>query len=212
MAIIDEQVERYLTQLMPINDDLLKELQQEGIEQEIPIIQVPSIKLIEVFINLVKPKTIIEVGAAIGFSTIWLAKACPNATIHTIERKEHLAQKTRDNIKRAGLEKQIILHEGDALEIIPTLPKAELIFIDAAKGHYLQFFELAYPLLETGGVLIFDNILFRGYVADEEIAETKPMLRKIRSFNDFIANNDKVKTSFIPIGDGLAICYKMEER
>lgn len=211
MSYIDTKVENYLEQLMPINDQFLQELQKEGLANDVPIIQVPSLKLIEVLINLVKPTTIIEVGSAIGFSTIWLGKAFPKATIHTIERKKEMAEKTRNNIQKAALEDQIILHEGDALNILPTLPKAEVIFIDAAKGKYVEFFEIAYPLLRDGGILIFDNILFRGYIADEEIVKTKPMLRKIRRFNDFIANNTKIKTSFIPIGDGLAICYKTEE-
>ena len=211
MGIVDEKIEQYLELLMPIQDSFLKGLQKEGLDDEIPIIQVPSLKLIEVLLQIIKPKVMIEVGAAIGFSTLWLAKAQPNTKIHTIERKSTMAERARQNIKKAGLEEQIILHEGDAMDILPTLPKAQLIFIDAAKGKYVEFFELAYPLLDAGGIMIFDNILFRGYVADDEIAESKPMLRKLRSFNDFIANNQRVATTFIPIGDGLAICYKTEE-
>ncbi len=211
MGFINDEVENYLNDLMPIQDDLLKELQQEGLDYDVPIIQVPSIRLLELFLKTIMPKTIIEVGTAIGFSTIWLAKAFPNSTIHTIERKKEMIEKAKYNIDKAGLNSRIILHEGEAIHILPTLPKTEFIFIDAAKGKYIEFFDLAYPLVKKGGVLVFDNVLFRGYVADENIAKTKPMLRKIRKFNQFIANHDKVETSFIPIGDGLAICYKTED-
>jgi len=211
MSFIQAEVESYLNHLMPIQDPLLKELYEEGIKDEIPIIQVPSIRFIELLIKMVQPKTIIEVGAAIGFSTIWIAKALPDAVIHTIERKPLMAERARENIKKAGLEDRIILHEGDAINIIPTLPSADFVFIDAAKGKYKQFFDLIYPLVKTNGIMAFDNILFRGYVADSEIANSKPMLRKIRAFNDFIATTSLVETSFIPIGDGLALCRKMEE-
>ncbi|MGD9677236.1 MAG: O-methyltransferase [Vulcanibacillus sp.] len=211
MAFLDEKVERYLNQLMPIKFPLLADLYQEGIEEDIPIIQVPSLKLIEIFLNIIKPEIVIEVGTAIGFSAIWLATACPNAVIHTIERKPEMISKAKNNIEMANLSSRIILHEGDAIYILPTLPKSELIFIDAAKGKYKEFFELAFPLLNVGGVFIFDNILFRGFIADEEIVYTKPMLRKIREFNDVLKNNEKILTSFIPIGDGLAVSYKLED-
>ncbi|MFT9487006.1 MAG: O-methyltransferase [Tepidibacillus sp.] len=211
MSFLNEEVEQYLTQLMPIEDPLLYKIQQEGLAQEIPIIQVPSIRLIQLFLQMIKPKTIIEVGTAIGFSTIWLAQAAPDATIHTIERKASMAAKAREHFRQMKLDKQIILHEGEAIQVIPTLPQADFIFIDAAKGKYKEFFHLTFPLLKVGGVFVFDNVLFRGYVADPIIAETKPMLRKIRDFNDFIATFPKLSTSFIPIGDGLAVCYKTEE-
>lgn len=211
MGIVNDQVENYLDSLMPIKDPLIEKIQKEGIEGEIPIIQVQSIKLIEILLKTIQPKTMIEVGTAIGFSSIWLAKAFPNCTIHTIERKPAMIEKAKKNIEKAGLSERIILHEGNALEILPTLSKADFIFVDAAKGQYINFFELAYPLLKNKGVIVFDNILFRGYVADDDIVSSKPMLRKIKKFNDYIAKQDKVQTSFVPIGDGLAICYKTEE-
>lgn len=211
MSIIDDKVIQYLDDMIPLNDDFIKELQKDGIDNEVPIIQVPSLKLIEVFLNVIKPKVMIEIGTAIAFSTIWLAKAYPEMKIHTIERKDEMIKKARANINKANLTDRIILHEGEALDILPILPKADIIFIDAAKGKYQDFFDLAYPLLNVGGIFLFDNILFRGYIADDNIYKTKPMLRKIRNFNDNIANNEKLITSFVPIGDGLAISYKLEE-
>lgn len=211
MNITNEKVEQYLIDLMPMRDKLLIDIQQQGIKDEIPIIQVASLNLIKMLLRPIKPQIIIELGTAIAFSTIWLAKVFPNTTIHTIERNPQMIEKAKANIRKAGLEDQIILHEGQAVNILPTLPKAEFIFIDAAKGKYKEFYELAYPLLKQNGLLVFDNILFRGYVADEEIYKTKPMLRKIRAFNEFIATKENIETSFVPVGDGLAICYKTEE-
>jgi len=211
VAVVDKKVEQYLDQLMPIQDESLQALQQEGMEAEIPIIQIPSIRFIQLLLHIINPQTIIEVGTAIGFSAIWLAKAFPHAIIHTIERDPKMIKKAKENIQKAGLTENIILHEGDAVDVLPTLPQADFIFIDAAKGKYKEFFHLADPLLKVGGIFVFDNVLFRGYVADEEVVKTKPMLKKIRAFNDFIASYNKLKTSFVPIGDGLAIAYKTEE-
>lgn len=211
VGITDEKVERYLEYLMPIKDPLLEELQKQGFEAEVPIIQVPSLRLIQLFLHMTKPKTIIEVGTAIAFSTIWLAKSLPDVKVHSIERNALMLEKARENIEKSGLSDQIILHEGDAVKILPTLPEAEFIFIDAAKAKYQKFLHLAFPLLKVGGIMIFDNILFRGYVADEEIIRTKPMLKKIRKFNDFLVSFPQLETTFVPIGDGLAICHKTEE-
>lgn len=211
MSFLDEKVEQYLNQLMPIKEPILGNIYQQGINDKIPIIQTPCLKLLEIFLNIIKPGIIIEVGTAIGFSSIWLALACPRAVIHTIEKKPEMITKAKYNIESANLSSRIILYEGDAIDILPSLPKSDLIFIDAAKGKYKDFFELAFPLLNVGGVFIFDNILFRGFIADEEIVYTKPMLRKIREFNEFLKNNQKIITSFIPIGDGLAVSYKLED-
>jgi len=211
LQIISDKVEAYLNQLMPIEDPFLAALQQQGIEQDIPIIQVPSIRLIELLINIVQPKTIIEIGTAIGFSAIWMAKAKQDVIIHTIERKEAMIELAKENIKAANLASRIILHEGEAVDILPTLPPTEMVFIDAAKGKYREFFQLTYPLVKVGGLFVFDNVLFRGYVADDEVVKSKPMLRKIKAFNQFLAEQPQITTSFIPIGDGLALAYKLEE-
>ncbi|TCS83803.1 putative O-methyltransferase YrrM [Tepidibacillus fermentans] len=211
MGFIKEEVDQYITELLPLDDSFLEELQQQGIKEEIPIIQVPSMKLIQVLLNMIRPSNIIEVGTAIGFSTIFLAKSAPYATIHTIERNETMIARAKENFRIAGLDKQIILYEGDAIEILPHLPQSEFIFIDAAKGKYKQFLQLAFPLLPVGGIFVFDNILFRGYIAEEEIVQTKPMLKKLHRFNQELADEKKLLTSFVPIGDGLAISYKLEE-
>ncbi|MFV9510956.1 O-methyltransferase [Tepidibacillus sp. LV47] len=211
MGFINEKVDQYLNDLFPIADPFLEQLQQQGLKEEIPIIEVPSLRLIQVLLNIIRPTTIIEVGSAIGFSTVWLAKAAPYATLHTIERDPRMIKRAKENFRSQGLDKQIILHEGDAIDILPRLPQAEFIFIDAAKGKYREFLQLAFPLLTVGGIFVFDNILFRGYVAEEEEIQTKPMLKKLHAFNQELVNEPKLFTSFVPIGDGLAISYKLEE-
>lgn len=211
MGFINSQVEEYLLELMPMNNLLLAELYQYGIDNRIPIMDLLSMHHVAFLSQLIKPQIIIEVGTAIGFSAIWLALANPDATIHTIERNEKMVETARINIERAELTKRVIIHAGDAIDLIPEMPRSQFVFVDAAKGKYRDFYELAFPLLDGGGLFVFDNILFRGYVADEAEVAAKPMMRKLDDFNRFLAEDERVATNFLTVGDGLAVARKLGE-
>lgn len=211
MGFINSQVEEYLLELMPMNNLLLAELYQYGIDNRIPIMDLLSMHHVAFLSQLIKPQIIIEVGTAIGFSAIWLALANPDATIHTIERNEKMVETARINIERAELTKRVIIHAGDAIDLIPEMPRSQFVFVDAAKGKYRDFYELAFPLLGGGGLFVFDNILFRGYVADEAEVAAKPMMRKLDDFNRFLAEDERVATNFLTVGDGLAVARKLGE-
>jgi len=206
--IIVPDVENYLSKFLPERDSLLLRLEEEAKKEGIPIIHLDSMQLINVILQWIKPKRIIELGTAIGYSTIWLARANPNAVIETIERKKVYVERAFFNIKEANLEKNIIVHFGDIFNILPNLEPADVIFLDAAKGQYQELLELSFTKLNEGGALLIDNILFRGFLANKEEVETKPMLNKIAKFNEKLAIDYRFLTSFVPIGDGLAICYK----
>lgn len=211
MGFINSQVEEYLLELMPMNNLLLAELYQYGIDNRIPIMDLLSMHHVAFLSQLIKPQIIIEVGTAIGFSAIWLALANPDATIHTIERNEKMVETARINIERAELTKRVIIHAGDAIDLIPEMPRSQFVFVDAAKGKYRDFYELAFPLLDGGGLFVFDNILFRGYVADEAEVAAKPMMLKLDDFNRFLAEDERVATNFLTVGDGLAVARKLGE-
>lgn len=211
MNLVDSSVEHYLDELYPIEDELLADIYRYGRDQGIPIMQLGAMRHLAFISLLLKPQVIIEVGTAIGFSAIWLAKANEQAIIHTIERDPAMVEIAQANVERAGLAERIIIHEGEANELLAGLPRCQLVFVDAAKGKYREFYELAYPLVDRGGLFVFDNVLFRGYVADEAEAKSRPMLRKLREFNEFLAADKRVATDFIAIGDGLALARKLEE-
>lgn len=210
-GFIDLQVEEYLLGLMPIDNSLLSELYQYGVDNQIPIMNPLSMRHVALLSQLVKPKIILEIGSAIGFSAIWLALANPDAVIHTIERDEEMLKTAQNNIARAKLIDRVIIHAGDAIELIPQMPRSQFVFVDAAKSKYRTFYELAIPLLESGGLFVFDNVLFRGYVADESEMRTRPMLRKLRDFNRFIVEDKRVVTNFLTVGDGLSVARKLED-
>jgi predicted O-methyltransferase YrrM len=181
-------------------------------EHKIPIIQ-PEIADFLCFLgNLLKPKKILEIGTAIGYSTILMAGfLCDGGTIDTIEINEQKVEIAKKNIKNYGLEHAINIIIGDALDIVQCLHKKyDLIFIDGAKGQYSEYFKYCYKMLGVGGVLVSDNVLYKGMVANGEleIRRKKTLVRRLRSYLEEITNHEGLITSILPLGDGIAVSYK----
>ena len=165
---------------------------------------------------LQKPKKILEVGCAIGYSSILFATICgENSDITTCERNPIMIEKAKENIKRAGFEKNIKILEGDAVESLQNIEgEFDMIFLDAAKGQYKLFYDLVIDKLKVGGVLISDNILYKGMIADNNLVvrRKKTIVKRMRNYLDYICNCDYLSTSLLPMGDGVAISYKERER
>lgn len=212
--IVQSELGKYLKQLTPLNNDLLREMEEAAKSDEVPIIDRPSIMLIRSFL-MVKPNVsrILEVGTAIGYSTIWLAHAAPNAHVDTIERDEVRARQAKQYIARAGLEQRVTIHELDAKQFTPK-QTYDVLFIDAAKGQYQTFFEAFTPLLNDSGLIITDNVFFHGHVLqaedDIEPKRFRSMVKKLKAFNAWLSEHPQFETSFVPIGDGLAISQKKD--
>jgi predicted O-methyltransferase YrrM len=158
-------------------------------------------------------KKILEVGTAIGYSALRMAEALPEAEIVTIERDLERIQTAKEFIQRSGKGGQIILIEGDALEVendVRAYGPFDAIFIDAAKGQYKKFFELYAKYLKADGVIVTDNVLFKGLVAEEEIdsKRTRNLVKKIDDFNMWLMNHSEFNTVILPVGDGIAISIK----
>ena len=171
--------------------------------------------MLEVLCMLKKPLKILEIGTAIGYSASVMAKASPKEVkITTIERDSSMTQIALSNIQKASLDNNIRVIEGDALEVLPLLSsKYDLIFMDAAKGYYNEFFDFAINLLNDGGLLICDNVLYKGMTATDELVKRrqKTIVGRMREYLEMLCNHKKLKTSVIPIGDGVTISYYMEE-
>lgn len=203
-------IEQYIDELVPARSELLMRLEKEAAEEGIPIIQLASARFLRVLMMIHRPKSILEVGTAIGYSTIWLAEAAEQTTIVTMELDKERSARARVNLKQAGLNDRVTLVEGDATQGLPFECSFDCLFIDAAKGQYHKFLELYLPMLNEGGLVITDNILFRGLVATPEEATKrhKPMVEKIRSYNQFLMEHPQLETSIVPIGDGIAVSVK----
>ncbi|RKD34604.1 O-methyltransferase [Thermohalobacter berrensis] len=210
-----DYIESYIRDLLPETPHFLKDLEVYAEENHIPIVHPEVAQLLKVLIMIKKPKNILEVGTAIGYSAIVMAESMDNyGNIITIERRDDMVKIASENIKNKGFDKKIKILNGDALDILPTLNKKfDFIFLDAAKGKYKEFLPYCINNLVDGGILVSDNVLFRGMVANDDlvIRRKKTIVKRMREYLRYISNKPNLETSIIPIGDGVALTYKKEE-
>ena len=207
----------YINQLNEQYLDVVKKIHDNSIEVGVPIIKDEGLDLLLSIINLKKPLKILEVGTAVGFSSIMMALNS-NAIIDTIERNKMMYQKAIENVSMLGLKERINLHYGDAVSFdVSNLENDyDIIFIDAAKAQNQVFFEKYSPLLKDDGVIVTDNILFHGYVErfynndpmEEVSKDLRALARKIDRFNQWLKNNPNYESHFLDIGDGMVISTK----
>lgn len=193
-------------------------LEQSARERRIPIMEKTSMNFIKQLIRLYRPSRILEIGTAIGYSALQMNEARPEAKITTIERDEERFQEAEKRIQEYGLQDHITTLFGDASDILEEMvandEQFDFIFIDAAKGQYQNFFDLGNQLLTNDGVIVTDNVLFKGYVLGHmDIPKRfKNMVQKIKSFNEYIIMHEAFTTEIIPIGDGVAISLKNQSK
>ncbi len=193
-------------------DKDFKSIEKYAEEHNIPIMEKTGIKFLTKYIEENNVKSILEIGSAIGYSAIKMALVNENVKITTIEKDNVRYMEALKNIKDFGLEKRITLIYGDAL-LLNIEDKYDLIFIDAAKGQYINFFEKYSKNLNKKGVIISDNIDFHGLVNKEERIESKnlrQLVDKIRRYIDFLKENASFETTFYKVGDGVSISRKRE--
>lgn len=214
--IVNKEVERYIRETLKDKEGLLKELEEYAAEYNVPIVHKEVSDLLKVILKVQKPKSILEVGCAIGYSSILFSTSTDGeAKIITVERNENMIEKAKENFKRSGYENNITLLEGDAEELLKNVDGTfDMIFLDAAKGQYKLFYDLVIDKLKVGGLLISDNILYKGMIADDNLVmrRKKTIVKRMRNYLDYICNCPYLSTSLIPIGDGVALSYKEKER
>jgi predicted O-methyltransferase YrrM len=210
--IVDNLVEQYIRKTLIKSTGLLEELENYANENNVPIVHKEVAELLKVMLKIQKPKRILEVGCAIGYSSILFANALEgNCEITTVERNEDMIKVAKENIKKAGFENVITILEGDAVEKLNEVEGPfDMIFLDAAKGQYKLFYDMVIDKLKIDGVLISDNILYKGMVASDEyvIRRKKTIVKRMRNYLDYICSCNYLDTSLLPMGDGVAISYK----
>ncbi|MDI3548412.1 MAG: hypothetical protein PWR10_2064 [Halanaerobiales bacterium] len=201
---------------LPERDEFMKNIEKRARERYIPIISPEVGQFLKVLIRATRPKRILEIGTAIGYSTIWMARAAGRGVeVVTIEIDEERAFEARENFEFYGLREQINLKIGDALEIIPYLRREfDLVFIDAAKGQYINYLDPLMEIIPPGGVIVADNVLYRGYVQQEGPVKHKrrTMVNNLKEYIDIVTHHHLLDTSIIPIGDGIALSVKKNDR
>lgn len=209
--IVNPLVEEYIRDILPSKEGLLKEMEEYALENHVPIVQPEVAKLLEVMTKTNQTKSILEVGTAIGYSAIIFTKAMEDGKLTSIERRSDMVEIARKNIEIAGLKDQIKIIEGCAEEILPNLQgKFDLIFLDAAKGQYMKFLSSSINLLKKGGILISDNVLYKGMIASDEYVVRRKItiVKRMRKYLDYIMDHPDLTTTLLPIGDGVALSYK----
>lgn len=209
--IVNNLVEEYIRKTLTETKGLLGDMEKFAHENNVPIVHKEVSEMLKVLLKVKKPKKILEVGCAIGYSSILFANSVEDVEIITVERNPEMISLAKENIKKANLCDRIKILEGDAEEILKNIEgEFDVIFLDAAKGQYKLFYDMVIDNLKVGGLLISDNILYKGMVAHDSfvVKRKKTIVKRMRSYLDYICSCENLDTSIIPIGDGVALSYK----
>ncbi len=209
----NNKIDTYIESLLPKRPDFFLKLELFASENKIPIMEVSGMESMLQFLRIKQPQKILEIGTAIGYSALRMAHALPQSKIVTIERDEERAQLAEQYFRQFDHNDQIHLLMGDALETEEQVAKYgpyDAVFIDAAKGQYKKFFELYSQYVNEQGIIITDNVLFKGLVAEETIEHkrTAQIVNKIKLFNEWLMGQPDYNTIILPVGDGVAISQK----
>ncbi|MCR5416358.1 MAG: O-methyltransferase [Pseudobutyrivibrio sp.] len=211
--IVDERYTTYLNSLYKELSPVLSEIQKEALDSYVPIIRPETVNLLTLLVRMNKPKRILEVGAAVGFSANVMAEAADeDTTITTIENYEPRIPIAKANFARTGRENQITLLEGDAMDILPTLEGPfDFIFMDAAKGQYINFWPEIKRLIADEGVIVTDNVLQDGDIIQSRYAITRrnrTIHKRMRDYLYELTHDEDFTTTILPLGDGVSISVK----
>lgn len=212
--IVNDRTVAFINSLDPGNTPLLNEIENEAKKNDVPIIRTEMQSFIKLLLAIKKPMSILEVGCAIGFSTLLMSEYAPEGCrITTIEKYEKRIPVAKENFRRAGKEDSITLLEGDALELLPKLKDVyDFIFMDAAKGQYINFLPEVLRLMPEGGILLSDNVLQDGDIIQSRYAVTRrnrTIHTRMRDYLYELKHHPQLTTAVLPLGDGITVSVKV---
>ena len=214
--IVDERLVTYINSLDTGNTEILDEIEREALETYVPIVRKEMQSFLKLILSIKRPARILEVGTAVGFSAILMAEYNPiPCEITTIENYEKRIPIARENFRKAGRESQIEFLTGDAGEILKELTGTyDLIFMDAAKGQYMNWLPDVLQLMHKGSVLVSDNVLQEGDIIESHYLverRNRTIYKRMRQYLYELKHNPLLETSILPLGDGASISVKKEE-
>ena len=213
--IVDERMVTYINSLDKGNTAFLDELEKEARENRVPIIRREMQSFLKVLLRITSPRLILEVGTAVGFSTLLMSEYAPeDCRITTIENYEKRIPIARENFRKAGKEDRITLLEGDAAQVLKTLEGSyDFIFMDAAKAQYIHFLPDILRLLSNGGILVSDNVLQDGDLIESHFAverRNRTSYKRMREYLYELTHRKDLVTAVLPVGDGVTVSTKKE--
>ena len=211
--IVEERMRTYINSLDMGNTPFLEKLEKEALEGRVPIIRKEMQSFLKMMLAAIRPGKILEVGTAVGFSTLLMCEYGPDdLKITTIENYEKRIPVAKENFRRAGRESQITLLEGDAGEILKELTGTfDMVFMDAAKGQYINWLPDVLRLMKEGSVLVSDNVLQEGDIIESHFIVTRrnrTIYKRMREYLYELTHSDELVTSVLPIGDGITVSVK----
>ena len=213
-AIIQREQAEYLDRLLPQTDPLLREMEEYGGQHNVPSADREVATFVEITARAMKAKRALEIGMAIGYTTIHLARAAgADGLVVTIDPSDEMITAAEGYLTRAGLRERVRIERGKALDVIPYLKDTfDLIFIDALKEEYSDYLKLSLPRLRPGGVVVVDNLLWGGQVAGGiRSPDQETSTNALREFNDYFINHPKLRAEVLAVGDGLGYAVKISE-
>ena len=213
-AIVPPYITEYMRDKMTHNDELLHGLEKYAQENSVPIVEPETARFLSVMCRVRRPEKILEVGCAIGYSSILMANATDEACeIATLECDEDMVCLARENIKKAGYAGKISVIEADAKDYLSYIDDDEvfdMIFLDGPKAHYIYMLDECVRLLKKGGIIISDNVLYKGMTADDNhvVRRKIAIVKRLRKYIDMLMEHPELETSLLPLGDGVTVSVK----
>lgn len=216
MSIVNQEIISYINEISPMPDGVLGDIQKEGLKNNMPIIPLETAGFISSLLSIIRPESILEIGCAIGFSAGLMSRyLAENGHITTIDRYDIMIKEAKINFKKLGIEDKVTLLEGDAMEILSSMEGSfDFIFLDAAKGQYINMLPHCLRLLKAGGVMVADDCFQNGNIAKSRLSvqrRQRTIHTRMRVFLETVCNTRGLNTSLIPIGDGIALIHKTME-
>lgn len=212
--IVNERIVSYIHSLEKTNSEVLEKIEEQAHIDNVPIIRKEMESFLRVMLYIKKPKRILELGTAVGYSAILMSECIDeDGKITTIENYEKRIVEAKKNIELSGKGQIIELLEGDATEVMKTLPSQQFdfVFMDAAKAQYIYFLPEVLRLMKKGAVLITDNVLQEGDLIESRFVverRDRTIHKRMREYLEVVKNHEKLETSIVPIGDGITISVK----
>jgi caffeoyl-CoA O-methyltransferase len=216
-SILRPEQERYLERLLPPREPLLREMEEQAARGEVPISDPETGRLLSILARAAAAngaRLILEIGTAIGYGTLCLARGAPQARVVSIDPDPQRLAAARAYLERAGVAERVELLEGAALDLLPRLEGPfDLVYVDAVKTEYRRYLDLVLPRLRVGGLVVIDNLLWGGKVAEpppeEAVTGEDPSTAALRAFNGYLMMHPQLEAVVLPLGDGVGLATKL---